>query len=99
VASALDLIVHVERMHDGSRKVTAITEVMRMEGDVVTTQDLFIYEIDEITSHRGVLGALRPTGLRPGFTSKLERHGITMDRAHAAPTPVSPAVAFGARGR
>jgi pilus assembly protein CpaF len=80
VASALDLVVHLERFHDGSRKVTAITEIMRMEGEVITTQDLYAFQVDEVTSTRGVLGALRSTGLRPTFTAKLERHGIVLPR-------------------
>jgi pilus assembly protein CpaF len=78
VASALDLIVHLERMTDGSRKVTAITEVEHMEGDVITTQDLFTYRFQDITSGRSLLGGLQPTGLRPTFLGKLERHGIQL---------------------
>jgi pilus assembly protein CpaF len=78
VASALDLIVHLERMKDGSRKVTAITEVLRMEGETVTTQDLFTFEIDQVTGSGSVIGSLRSTGLRPAFLPKLERHGIRM---------------------
>ena len=81
VASALDLIMHLERLQDGSRRVTSITEVQRMEGDTVTTQELFNFEIDEVRGTT-VIGALRPTGLRPTFVSKLERHGISL--------PVSP---------
>jgi pilus assembly protein CpaF len=91
VASALDLVVHLERLNDGSRKVTAITEIMRMEGDVVTTQDLFAFHIDEVTHNRGVLGKLRATGLRPAFTAKLERHGIVLNGAAASVTPATAA--------
>ncbi|MGZ4277990.1 MAG: CpaF family protein [Solirubrobacteraceae bacterium] len=78
VASALDLIVHLERLSDGTRRVTAITEVLRMEGDVITTQDLFTFAVDEVTGDGTVLGALRPSGLRPTFTGKLERHGLRL---------------------
>ena len=63
VASALDLIIHLERMHDGSRRVIAITEVQRMESDVITLQDLFSFQ------HRGrhVAGrASSATSVRPG---------------------------------
>src|SRR3954451_16049295 len=78
VASALDMIVHLERMTDGSRKVTAITEVQHMEGDVITTQDLFIYRFHDVTNTNSLLGGLQPTGLRPTFISKLERHGVQL---------------------
>ena len=84
-------------MPDGSRKVTAITEVMRMEGDVITTQDLFSFQIDEITAQRTVLGKLRNTGLRPTFISKLERHGVRLPGVDGAPSiaPVSGATIRG----
>jgi pilus assembly protein CpaF len=78
VASALDLIVHLERLNDGSRKVVAVTEIQGMESDVITLQDLFSFEIEGITSNRGVIGKLRPTGLRPTFTAKFEKHGETL---------------------
>jgi pilus assembly protein CpaF len=76
VAAALDLIVQLERMHDGSRKVVAITEVGRMESDIVTMQDIFEFRMEEVTEDGQVVGALRPTGLRPGFLPKFEKHGV-----------------------
>src|SRR5688572_95758 len=76
VAAALDLIVQLERMHDGSRKVVAITDVGRMESDIVTMQDIFEFRMEEVTEDGGVVGALRPTGLRPGFLPKFEKHGV-----------------------
>jgi pilus assembly protein CpaF len=85
VASALDLIVHIERMPDGSRKVTQVTEVQRMEGDVITMQDLFSFEVDEVAGSHGVVGGLRPTGLRPTFLSKLERKGVPLPEAMKPP--------------
>ena len=78
VASALDMIIHLERMNDGSRKVVAITEVQGMESDVITLQDLFAFQIEGVTSKQGVIGNLRPTGLRPTFVTKFEKHGVTM---------------------
>src|SRR5215203_4927548 len=78
VASALDLIVHLERLEDGTRRVTAITEVQRMESDVITLQDIFEFKIQEVTSERIVIGSLRPTGLRPTFLNKFEKHGVTL---------------------
>jgi pilus assembly protein CpaF len=78
VASALDLIVHLERLQDGSRRVTAITEVGRMESDVITLSDLFRFAIDHFEADRTVVGSLNATGLRPAFIDKFERHGITL---------------------
>jgi pilus assembly protein CpaF len=78
VASALDLIVHLERMEDGSRKVTAITEVQRMESDVITLQDLFEFKVEEVTSDRVVVGRHRSTGLRPTFLHKFEKRGVSL---------------------
>src|SRR3989442_6284468 len=78
VASALDLIVHLERLEDGSRKVTAITEVQRMESDVITLQEVFAFKIEQILQDRTVIGHLQPTGLRPTFIYKFEKRGITL---------------------
>jgi pilus assembly protein CpaF len=76
ITSALDVILQLERMHDGSRKVTSITEVQRMESDVITLQELFRFQVDGVTSGRSVVGTLSSTGLRPGFLEKFERRGV-----------------------
>jgi pilus assembly protein CpaF len=81
VSSALDLLVHLERLEDGSRRVTAITEVQRMESDIVTLQDLFVFEVDQVTRDRVVVGELRPTGLRPTFLHKFEKRGIDLPQS------------------
>ena len=78
VASALDLIVHLERLSDGTRRVVAITDVLRMEGDVITTQDLFTFEVGDVTSKGTVVGDLRWSGLHPAFAPKLERKGVKL---------------------
>jgi pilus assembly protein CpaF len=78
VASALDLIIHLERMHDGGRKVIAITEVQRMESDVITLQDLFRFHVDSVASNRSVVGSLTGTGLRPTFVEKFEKRGVEL---------------------
>jgi pilus assembly protein CpaF len=85
VASALDLIVHLERLEDGSRRVTAITEVQRMESEVITLQDIFEFKVDEVTSERIVVGSLRSTGLRPGFLHKFEKRGVALPTSLFAP--------------
>ncbi len=75
ISSAIDLIVHQSRMRDGTRKVTYITEVSGMEGEVITLTDLFVFEQTGIEDGR-VVGRLRPTGLRPKFMDKIEGSGI-----------------------
>ncbi|MEA2201693.1 MAG: pilus assembly protein CpaF [Solirubrobacteraceae bacterium] len=87
VASALDLVIHLERAHDGSRKVMAITEVQRMESDVITLQELFCFHMDAAASGRVVVGELASTGLRPGFLDKFEKRGVKLPSwLSAAPT-------------
>jgi pilus assembly protein CpaF len=77
VASALDLIVHQSRLRDGSRRITHITEVVGMEGDTVTLQDLFLYDFDAGVDANGKYrGKLRSTGLRPKFLDKLHAAGV-----------------------
>lgn len=75
VSSAIQLVVHLERMRDGARKVTHVSEVQGMEGDVITMMDLFVFEQTAIEDGR-VIGRLRPTGLRPKFMDQIEASGI-----------------------
>ena len=75
ITSAVDLVVHQERLRDGSRKVVYITEVSGMEGDVITTTDIFLFEQTGVENGK-VIGRLRPTGLRPKFMEKIEAAGI-----------------------
>jgi pilus assembly protein CpaF len=81
IASAIDLMIHIERMHDGARRMVAITEVQRMESDVITLQDLFLYEVDTIGQTQQVVGMLKPTGMRPTFLDKFERRGVDLPAA------------------
>jgi pilus assembly protein CpaF len=75
IASAVNVIVHQARMRDGSRKVTHITEINGMEGDVITLTDIFIFEQSGFDNGK-VIGRLRPTGLRPKFMEQIEDAGI-----------------------
>jgi pilus assembly protein CpaF len=75
IASALECVVHLERLRDGTRKCTHITEIQGMEGDVITMTDLFVFEQTGFEGGR-VVGRLRPTGLRPKFMDKIEMAGI-----------------------
>ena len=75
ISSAVDLICQQERMRDGTRKVTSITEVSGMEGDVITMTDIFVFEQSGVENGQ-IVGRLRPTGLRPKFMDKIEAAGI-----------------------
>jgi len=76
-SSAIDLICQQERMRDGTRKVTYITEVSGMEGDIITMTDIFVFEQTGMESGK-IVGRLRPTGLRPKFMDKIEATGINL---------------------
>ncbi len=88
VASALDMIIQLERLEDGSRRVVSVTEVQRMESDIITLQELYEFKIDRILPDRTVIGNLQPTGLRPNFLHKFERRGLEL-----------PSSMFGVNGR
>jgi len=77
IASALELVVHLERQRDGTRKVTHVTEIQGMEGDVITMTDIFVFEQTGFENGK-VIGRLRPTGLRPRFMDKIEQAGIRL---------------------
>jgi pilus assembly protein CpaF len=78
IASAIDLIVQQTRLQDGSRKVTAITEVAGMEGDTIVLSDIYKYQQSGITQDGIVTGELRPTGIRPLFSDRLEAAGFKL---------------------
>ena len=77
VSSAIDLICHQERMRDGTRKITNLTEVSGMEGEVITMTDIFVFEQTGFENGQ-IMGRLRPTGLRPKFMDKIEASGINL---------------------
>ena len=79
MASAIDLLVHQSRLKDGTRRITHITEVSGMEGDVITLQDLFLFDFHAGVDEQGRFrGALRSTGLRPRFLERLVDRGIAL---------------------
>ncbi len=75
IASAVDLIVQQERLKDGSRKITAVTEVQGMEGDVVVLQDIFTFEQKGFENGK-IVGQMKPTGIRPKFMDRFEAYNI-----------------------
>jgi pilus assembly protein CpaF len=80
MSSALDVVIHLARLRDGSRRVTHVSEVLGMEGDVITLQDLYLFDygmgMDETGRSRG---ELKSTGIRPQFAERLGDHGITLE--------------------
>ena len=101
VSSALECIIHLERLEDGSRRVTSVTEVQGMESDVITMQELFKFQIDEVTRDGAIVGGLRPTGLRPTFLHKFEKRGVALPLGlfQAREPDLGPAAALRTAGR
>lgn len=79
IASAIGVIVQQTRFSDGSRKITHITEVTGLEGDIITTADIFKYEQKKIDEKGKVIGEFRPTGVIPTFMTEAKSHGISFD--------------------
>lgn len=78
ISSSVDLIIHQSRIRDGSRKITHITEVQNMEGEIIILQDLFRFNQVEIDEKGKILGDFETTGIRPKFMEKFEANGITI---------------------
>ncbi|HYG72379.1 MAG TPA: CpaF family protein [Actinomycetota bacterium] len=88
IASAVDLMVHQTRMKDGTRRITHVTEIVGMEGDIITLQDLFLFDYSAGIDPDGkFLGNLKSTGLRPRFLDKMQERGVTLPPEVFAPTP------------
>ncbi len=81
IARSLDLVVHLDRMVDGSRRLISVTEVVGMEGPTITTQDIFRFEQSTVDAEGKVHGAFVATGTRPRFSDELERFGMRLDAA------------------
>jgi len=86
IASAIDLIIHAGRFKDGSRKVTHVTEVQGMEGDVIVLQDIFVFQQTGINEQGKVVGRFISSGIRPKFIDRIEAAGIHLDPRLFAPT-------------
>ncbi|MCM3790389.1 CpaF family protein [Domibacillus indicus] len=76
IAGALDLIIQQSRLKDGSRRITNITEVQGLEGDVIVLQDIFVFQQSGVGPDGKIIGKLVPTGVRPKFYERMEREGI-----------------------
>ena len=80
VASALDLVVQVARLSDGTRRLTSISEITGMEGETITMQEIFLFERTGVDSSGQVIGRFKPTGIRPRFAEKLKACGLQLPR-------------------
>ncbi|MBI2169922.1 MAG: CpaF family protein [Actinobacteria bacterium] len=79
IASAIDLVVHMSRLRDGTRRVTHVSEVGYMEGEVISLSDIYLFDYGAGIDDRGrFIGTMKPTGLRPAFSDKLEQLGIAL---------------------
>jgi pilus assembly protein CpaF len=90
VSSAVDLIVQQTRLKDGQRKITGITEVAGMEGDLVVLTDIFRFEQTGVSVDGKVIGEITPTGIRPNFTPRLESYGFKLSAEIFAPKRSDP---------
>src|SRR6266516_1376499 len=80
MASALDLIVHISRLRDGTRRVVQVSEVLGMEGDIVVLQDIYLFDFGMGIDDEGRFrGELKSTGIRPSFSERLLNHGIRLE--------------------
>jgi Flp pilus assembly CpaF family ATPase len=80
VASAVNLIIQQSRLTDGTRKVTYVSEVLGMQGETVTIQDIFIYKQEGLDKNRKIIGRFVPTGFIPKFVEEMEAKGMKISR-------------------
>ena len=100
ISMAVQLVVHQERMRDGKRRVTAITEIVGMEGDVLTLQDIFRFEHEGMDDDGRLLGTLQATGMRPKYYETMVDNGVqlSMDIFHPKPQEAAPRARLNERG-
>jgi len=80
VVAAINIIVQVTRLSDGTRKIVKINEITGMEGDIITSQDIFVFEVEGTSADGKVIGKFKPTGVRPAFADQLQKAGIVLDQ-------------------
>jgi pilus assembly protein CpaF len=78
IASAIQVVIQVSRLSDGTRKIIQVAEIVGMEGDVITMQDIFLYQRRGIGEGGEVQGEFRPTGIRPRFSERLAAYGVNL---------------------
>ncbi len=80
MVSALDLVVQVARLSDGTRRLTSIAEITGMEGETITMQEIFLFERTGVDAQGTVIGRFKPTGIRPRFAERLKASGMQLPR-------------------
>jgi pilus assembly protein CpaF len=78
IASAIDMVIQVSRLSDGTRKIISISEIAGMEGDVISMQEIFVFDRQGVTPEGAVIGRFRPTGIRPKAADRLAQYGIKL---------------------
>jgi pilus assembly protein CpaF len=78
ISSAINLVIQVSRLSDGTRKLMQISEIVGMEGEIITMQDIFVYEREGMGENDKVMGRFRATGIRPRFSDRLKSYGIDL---------------------
>ncbi len=78
IASAIQVLIQVERLSDGQRKIVNISEITGMEGDIITMQDIFVYEREGVDEAGNVIGSFKATGIRPRFTDRMLAYGVEL---------------------
>jgi pilus assembly protein CpaF len=81
IVGGIEIVIQLSRLPDGTRKIVSVSEITGMEGDVITMQDLFVFEQEGIGEDGKVLGRFKPTGVRPKFTDRLKARGVEFDGA------------------
>jgi hypothetical protein len=85
IASAVNLIIQQTRLSDGSRRITYITEVTGMQGDVISLQDIFVFKQEGMDKNRKIIGRFVPTGFVPKFVEEMEAKGMRVSRSLFSP--------------
>jgi pilus assembly protein CpaF len=91
IASAVNVIIQISRLTDGSRKLMQVSEIVGMEGDIITMQDIFVYERQGVDANGRVMGRFKATGIRPRFTERLAAWGIELPNGLFSPIAERPA--------
>ena len=78
IVGGIDVVIQLSRLSDGNRKIVSISEITGTEGDVITMQDIFVFEREGIGGQGQVIGQFRATGIRPRFTERLKAYGIEL---------------------
>jgi pilus assembly protein CpaF len=87
IASAIQVVIQTARLSDGTRKVVSISELVGMEGDVITMQELFVFDREGLAEDGSVIGEFRPTGIRPRFSDRMRAYGVHLPEAMFTQAP------------